>query len=170
MVSSPDLAHGTPPNKWLISHGDRFSKVSLCALFSLTSSTSLPTPRPVSPFLVGPSPKEEGDSRKRPRMHAAGRISSDHKRSPSFSRLQVLSVSSGAAGRRCRGAPCASQHPQRSRTQGDACPGCRTPSQTKREGDSILLARRKISIPFTGRTDRALGHLVPNDTDFGSPL
>ena len=28
------------------------------------------------------------------------------------------------------------------------------------EGGSILLARGKLTIPFTGRTDRALGHYV----------
>jgi hypothetical protein len=62
MVSSPSLAHGTPPNKWLISHGDphgdRFSKLSLCALFSLTRSASLPTLHPVSPVLWGRALKE----------------------------------------------------------------------------------------------------------------
>src|SRR5215208_2365184 len=56
-----------PSNKWLISHRDRFSELCPCALFSLMRSASLPT-APGIPRFVGPSPKEEGDSKKRPHM------------------------------------------------------------------------------------------------------
>jgi hypothetical protein len=66
MVSSPSLAHGTPPNKWLISHGDRFSKPSLFALFSLMRSASSFAHRTRYPPFCGAEPKEEGDSKKRP--------------------------------------------------------------------------------------------------------
>src|SRR5215207_10648694 len=58
----------TPPNKWLISHGDLFSEVCPCGLFSLMRIASLPTAAGI-PRFVGPSPKEEGDSKKRPYTH-----------------------------------------------------------------------------------------------------
>src|SRR5215212_1694503 len=48
------FGHGAPPNKWLISHGDRFSEVCLCALFSLMRSAfSLCPLHPVSPVVRG---------------------------------------------------------------------------------------------------------------------
>src|SRR5215210_2580668 len=61
-----------PPNKWLISHGERFSGLCPCALFSLMRSASLPT-APGIPRCCGaePSKKEEGDSKKRPHKHDA---------------------------------------------------------------------------------------------------
>src|SRR5829696_5395920 len=59
-----------PPNKWLIWHGERFSVVCLCGLFSLMRSASLLT-APGIPRFAGPSPKEEGDSKKRPHTHDA---------------------------------------------------------------------------------------------------
>src|SRR5215208_196108 len=62
------FGHGAPPNKWLISHRDRFSEVCLCALFSLMSSASLLTALGI-PRFAGPSPKEEGDSKKRLHTH-----------------------------------------------------------------------------------------------------
>src|SRR5215212_8140646 len=62
--------HGAPPNKWLISQGDRFSEVCLCALFALMRSTfSLCPLPPVSPVLRGRALREEGDSKKRPLTH-----------------------------------------------------------------------------------------------------
>src|SRR3954453_10936981 len=64
VASTPD----TPSNKWLIWHGDLFSEVCLCALFSLMRSASLIT-APGIPRFAGPSPKEEGDSKKRLRTH-----------------------------------------------------------------------------------------------------
>src|SRR5215203_7289430 len=43
-----------PPNKWLISHGERFSEVCLGALFSLMRSAfSLCPLHPLSPVLRG---------------------------------------------------------------------------------------------------------------------
>src|SRR5215213_1147873 len=66
--SFPTFGHGAPPNKWLISHRDLFSEACLCDLFTLMRSTfSLPT-APGIPRFAGPSPKEEGDSKKRPRL------------------------------------------------------------------------------------------------------
>src|SRR5215212_6975440 len=48
-----------PPNKWLISHGDCISELSLCALFSLMRSTSSLCPsHPVSPVLRGRAQKK----------------------------------------------------------------------------------------------------------------
>src|SRR5215203_7569041 len=57
-----------PPNKWLISHGHRSSGLCLCALFSLIIGASLLTALGI-PRFAGPSPKEEGDSKKRPHTH-----------------------------------------------------------------------------------------------------
>jgi hypothetical protein len=68
-------------------------------------------------------------------------------------------VSSIATGPRCHGATSSPMRPPPARV-GNAKVGCGTPSQTKREGGSILLAQRKLTILFRGRTDRALGHYV----------
>src|SRR5215212_7340677 len=68
--SSAASRQDAPPNKWLISHGDLFSEECLCALFSLMRSASLPTALGI-PRFAGPSPKEEGDSKKRPHTHDA---------------------------------------------------------------------------------------------------
>src|SRR5215208_2698916 len=57
-----------PPNKWLIWHGDRSSELCLCALSSLMRIVSLPT-APGIPRFAGPSPKEEGASKKRLHTH-----------------------------------------------------------------------------------------------------
>src|SRR5215213_10146176 len=57
-----------PPNKWLISHGDRLSEVCPCGLFALMRSASLLT-APGIPRFVGPSP-ERGDSKKRLHTHS----------------------------------------------------------------------------------------------------
>src|SRR5829696_1121976 len=62
------FGHGAPPNKWLIWQGERFSEVCLCGLFSLMRSASLLTALGI-PRFVGPSPKEEGDSKKRLHTH-----------------------------------------------------------------------------------------------------
>jgi hypothetical protein len=69
--SSAASTQEAPPNKWLISHGDRLSEVYLCALFSLMRSASSLLTAPGIPRFVGPSPKEEGDSKKRPHTHDA---------------------------------------------------------------------------------------------------
>src|SRR5215212_3307562 len=66
--SSAASTQDAPPNKWLISHGDRFSEVCICALCSLMRNASLLT-APGIPRFAGPSPKEEGDSKKRPLTH-----------------------------------------------------------------------------------------------------
>src|SRR5215211_297115 len=68
--SFPAFGHGAPPNKWLISHRDPFSGLCLCALFSLMRSASLLTALGI-PRFAGPSPKEEGDSKKRLHTHTA---------------------------------------------------------------------------------------------------
>src|SRR5215212_10202186 len=64
-----------PPNKWLIwqgdPHGDRSSELCLCGLSSLMRSASSLTTAPGIPRFAGPSPKEEGDSKKRPHTHGA---------------------------------------------------------------------------------------------------
>src|SRR5215211_841631 len=57
-----------PPNKWLISHGERFSGLCPCALFSVMRSAFLLTALGI-PRFAGPSPKEEGDSKKRPHTY-----------------------------------------------------------------------------------------------------
>src|SRR5215210_2040903 len=72
-LSTFSLAASTqdaPPNKWSISHGDRPCELCLCALFSLMRSASLLTALGI-PRFAGPSPKEEGDSKKRPHTHDA---------------------------------------------------------------------------------------------------
>lgn len=78
-------------------------------------------------------------------------------------------VSSIATGPRCHGATSSPMRPPPARV-GDENVRCGTPSQTKREGGSISVARRKLTIPFRDRTDRALGHYVPEATDFRSAL
>jgi hypothetical protein len=67
MISFPAFTHRTSPNKWLISHGapwNSSSKLCPCALFSLVRSVSLLTALGI-PRFAGPSPKDEGDSKKR---------------------------------------------------------------------------------------------------------
>src|SRR5215211_6917757 len=85
-----------PPNKWLISHGVLFSEVCLCALFSLMKSTSLLTALGI-PRFAGPSPKDEGDSKKRPHTHTT---LTDIKRPQAiavFSKYLVYQESSGVS-------------------------------------------------------------------------
>src|SRR5215210_8103105 len=54
------LGHGAPPNKWLISHRDRFSELCLCRLFSLMRSAySLCLLDSVSPVLRGRAQKKK---------------------------------------------------------------------------------------------------------------
>src|SRR5829696_4939400 len=65
------FGHGAPPNKWLIWHGERFSEFCLCGLSSLMRSASSLLTAPGIPRFAGPSPKEEGDSKKRPHTHDA---------------------------------------------------------------------------------------------------
>ena len=58
------FGHGAPPNKWLISHGCRFSEVCLGALFSLIiSAFSLCPLHPVSPVLRGRALKKKATRR-----------------------------------------------------------------------------------------------------------
>src|SRR5215216_4970993 len=58
------FGHGDPPNKWLISHGDPFSEVCLCDLFSLMRSAfSLCPLHSVSPVLRGRALKKKATRR-----------------------------------------------------------------------------------------------------------
>src|SRR5215208_2832670 len=58
------FGHGAPPNKWLISHGDLFSEVCLCTLFSLMRSAFSVCPlHPVSPVLRGRAQKKKATRR-----------------------------------------------------------------------------------------------------------
>src|SRR5918994_118209 len=58
------FGHGAPPNKWLISHGERFSELCPCALFSLMRSAfSLCSLPPVSPVLRGRAQKKKATRR-----------------------------------------------------------------------------------------------------------
>src|SRR5215217_68592 len=53
-----------PPNKWLISHGDRLSEVCPCGLFSLMRSASSVCPlHSVSPVLWGRALKKKATRR-----------------------------------------------------------------------------------------------------------
>src|SRR5918994_2138887 len=59
-ISLPVFGHGAPPNKWLISHGERFSEVCLGDLFSLMRiAFSLCPLHPVSPVLRGRALKKK---------------------------------------------------------------------------------------------------------------
>src|SRR5215212_11593703 len=68
--SSAASTQDAPPNKWSISHGERFCEVCRFGLFPLMRSASLLTAAGI-PRFAGPSPKEEGDSKKRPLTHDA---------------------------------------------------------------------------------------------------
>src|SRR5215207_9073159 len=58
------FGHGDPPNKWLISQGERFSEVCLCALFSLMRIAFFLCPlHPVSPVLRGRALKKKATRR-----------------------------------------------------------------------------------------------------------
>src|SRR5215203_2507875 len=62
--SSAASTQEAPPNKWLIWHGDLFSEVCLCALFSLMSSASSPcSVHSVSPVLRGRAQKKKATRR-----------------------------------------------------------------------------------------------------------
>src|SRR5215212_10090796 len=67
------FVQGDPPNKWLISHGDPFSEVCPCGLFSLMRSAPLFAHRTRYLSFRGAEPLGSGDSKKRPHTHDANR-------------------------------------------------------------------------------------------------
>src|SRR5215217_9213256 len=90
---------------------------------------------PGIPRFVGPSPKEEGDSKKRPHTHDANGYQATNKRPLLFSKYlvyQVLPRMSVSRGTLCLIAP---PHP---RGLGDVSVECGTPGQKVREGELAL--------------------------------
>ena len=53
-----------------------------------------------------------------------------------------------------------------SRTRRDATTGCQAPGQKRREGGLALTGSVRGIIRSKDRPVRALGHIVPQDTDF----
>src|SRR5215217_5563534 len=68
------FVQGAPPNKWLISHGDPFSEVCPCGLFSLMRSASSLCP-PHSVSLVS-----RGRALRKRRLEEASEEASTHAR------------------------------------------------------------------------------------------
>jgi hypothetical protein len=120
-----------PPNKWLISHGDRLSELCPCGLFTLMRIASLLT-APGIPRFRGAEPLKR-------RLEEASTHDANGYQATSSDRCfykylvyQVLSGVSVSQGTLCPMTP----HILGTslRTREDASPECGTPGQSKREG------------------------------------